>query len=119
MLQIYLLSQCAMFLPRKFTKLLKPVHSSLKLKGYILAGYIDDNYIQGDNCQECLSTVLETVKLVAELGFCVHPEKSCLIPAQEIVFLGNVLNSVTMTRKLTHEKKLKITKASKTLQRQS
>ena len=119
MLQIYLLSQCAMFLPRKFTKLLKPVHSSLKLKGHILAGYIDDNYIQGDNCQECLSTVLETVKLVAELGFCVHPEKSCLIPAQEIVFLGNVLNSVTMTRKLTDEKKLKIKKACKTLQRQS
>ena len=104
------------FCPRKFTKLIKPVHSSLRLKGHLLAGYIDDNYNQGDNYQECLSTVLETVKLVTELGFCVHPEKSCLIPAQEIVFLGNVLNSVTMTIKLTDEKKLKIKNACKTLQ---
>ena len=56
------------------------------------------------------------MKLVTELEFCVHPEKSCLIPSQEIVFLGNVLNSVTMTIKLTKEKKQKVMKACKTLE---
>ncbi|CAB4025485.1 Transposon Tf2-6 poly, partial [Paramuricea clavata] len=106
------------FCPRKFTKLIKPIHSSLRLQGHLLAGYIDDNYNQGDTYQECLTTVLETVKLVTELGFCVHPEKSCLIPSQEIIFLGNVLNSVTMTITLTDEKKQKIVKACKALQRQ-
>ena len=64
--------------PRKFTKLIKPIHSSLRLQGHIIAGYFDDNYNQGDTCQECLSTVLATVKLVKDLGFCVHPKKSCL-----------------------------------------
>ena len=104
--------------PRKFTKLIKPIHSSLRLQGHILAGYID-NYNQGDTYQECLSTVLATVKLVTDLGFCVHPKKSCLIPSQEIVFPGNVLNSVTMTIKLTSEKKQKVLKACKTLQTQA
>ena len=85
------------FCPRKFTKLIKPIHSALRLLGHLLAGYIDDNYNQGDSYQQFLTTVLETVKLVTEIGFCVHPEKSSLIPSQEIVFLGNVLNLVTMT----------------------
>ena len=34
------------FCPRKFTKLIKPVYSCLRLQGHILAAYIDDNYIQ-------------------------------------------------------------------------
>ena len=50
--------------PRKFTKLIKPIHSSLRLQGHILAGYIDDNYNQGYTYQECLSTVLATVKVM-------------------------------------------------------
>ena len=63
--------------------------------------------------------MLETVKLVTELGFCVHPEKSSLIPSQEIVFLGNVLNLVTMTINKTDKgEKQKVMKACKTLQRQ-
>ena len=102
--------------PRKLTKLIKPIHSSLRLQGHIVAGYIDDNYNQGDTYGECLNTVLETVKVMTELGFCVHPDKSCLVPSQEIVFLGNVLNSVTMTIKLTSDKKQKVMHACKTLQ---
>ena len=107
------------FCPWKFTKLIKPVHSCLRLQGHILAAYIDDNYTQGDTYTECLSTVLETVKLFTELGFCVHPEKSCLMPSQEIVFLGVVLNSITMVIKLTMEKKQKVMNACKALQVQS
>jgi hypothetical protein len=55
--------------------------------------------------------VLETVKLGGEIGFCVIPEKSCLIPSQEIVFLG--MSNI----KLTEEKNSqKIVKACKALQ---
>ena len=107
---------CLCCCPRKFTKLIKPIHSSLRLPGHIIAGYTDDNYNQGDTYEECLNTVLATVKLMTELGFCVHPDKSCLIPSQEIVFLGNVLNSVTMTIKLTSNKKQKVMDACKSLQ---
>ena len=90
------------FCPRKFTKLIKPVHSCLRLQGHILAAYIDDNYTQGDTYTECLTTVLETLKQFVDLGFCAHPEKkSCLIPSQEVTFLAVVLNSITMTVRLT------------------
>ena len=96
------------FCPRKFTKLIKPVHSCLRLQGHILAAYIDDNYTQSDTHTECLTSVLETLKLFADLGFCAHPGKSCLIPSQEVVFLGVVFNSITMTVRLTTEKKQKL-----------
>ena len=95
------------FCPRKFTKLIKPVHSRLRLQGHILAAYIDDNYAQGDTYTESLTSVLEILKLFADLGFCAHPGKLCLIPSQEVVFLGVVLNSITMTVRLTIEKKTK------------
>ena len=66
------------FCPRKFTKLIKPVHSSLRLQGHLLAGYIDDNYNQGDTYRKCLITMLETVKLVTELGFVCTLKKHAL-----------------------------------------
>ena len=34
--------------PRLFTKLLKPVYSSLRKQGLFSVGYIDDSYLQGD-----------------------------------------------------------------------
>ena len=55
---------CLCCCPRKFTKLIKPIHSSLRLQGHIIAGLIDDNYNQGDTYKECLNTVLATVKLM-------------------------------------------------------
>ena len=38
----------------------------------------------------------------------VHPEKSVFVPSQEIEYLGFIINSVTMTVRLTTEKKKKI-----------
>ena len=42
------------------------------------------------------------------LGFVIHPEKSILIPTQEITFLGFIFNSANMTVKLTPERALKL-----------
>ncbi|PFX13810.1 hypothetical protein AWC38_SpisGene22077 [Stylophora pistillata] len=44
-----------------------------------------------------------TMQILEQLGFIVHPVKSLLIPSQEIV-LGFLINSVTMTIRLTNEK---------------
>lgn len=101
------------------SKLIKPVHSCRRLQGQILAAYIDDNYSQGDTYTECLNTVLETVKLFLDLEFCAHPKKSCLTPFQEVNFFGVVLNSITMTVRLTMEKKQKIKNACTALQERS
>ena len=56
-----------------------PIHSSLRLQGHTLAYYIDDNHnYKGDNYQEFLNAVLETVKLVTEFIYNYvqrHPRK--------------------------------------------
>ena len=36
-----------------FTKLFKPVYSTLHNQGHISMGYIDDSYLQGDTKDEC------------------------------------------------------------------
>ena len=83
--------------PCLFTKLLKPVYANLRAKGFLSVAYIDDSYLQGATYDECLSNIICTRNLFTDLGFLVHPDKSVFIPQQHIVFLGFVLNSVTMT----------------------
>ena len=79
--------------PRSFTKILKPVHSSLRSKGHVTVGYIDDSYLQGDTYEECNQNVQDTVNLFGKLGFLPHPEKSVFEPTQKITFLGFVINN--------------------------
>ena len=50
----------------------------------------------------CNNTGLDNTGLVP------HPQKSTFVPVQEIVLLGFVINSLSMTIRLTVEKKEKI-----------
>lgn len=61
---------------RYFTKLLKPVYSTLLSQGYLNVGYIDDSYLQGDSNTECRSDILTTLSLFEPLGFLINHEKS-------------------------------------------
>ena len=62
---------------------------------------MDDSYLQGQTFSTCEDNVNATVDLLQFLGFTIHPEKTVLVPSQEIEFLGFVLNSVEMKIKLT------------------
>ena len=99
--------------PRIFTKLLKPVFNILRQNGYLPSSNIDDCYLQGATYGECHDNVQETVRLLGDLGFAIHNEKSVLIPSQVLTFLGFVLNSVTMTMtmQLTDSRKQKLKNA--------
>ena len=90
---------------RVFTKTTKPVFATLRGKGYISVCFVDDTFLQGDNYEECLKNVNVAIELLRQLGFTVHLEKSVLTPRQEIIFLGFILNSTTMTIRITPEKK--------------
>jgi len=59
--------------------------------------------------------VVDTVKLLDSLGSVVHPEKSVFIPTQKLVFLGFVLDSVSMLVYLTPDKALKLKQAANAL----
>ena len=41
--------------PRIFTKLMKPVYSTLRSMGQIISGYIDDSYLQENSVAACSS----------------------------------------------------------------
>lgn len=105
--------------PRKFTKLLKPPLAFLRKEGHISCAYIDDLLNIGDSYNDCLSNVIDTVLIFDTLGFVIHPKKSHLIPTQTIVFLGFVIDSVSMTIRLTGEKREKIVKNCKLLLQQA
>ena len=94
--------------PRKFTKILKPLLANLHTKGHISVAYLDDLYLQGQTYDQCIANVIDTTLMLEELGFLVHPTKSVLIPTQEIIVLGFVINSVTMTVRLTQEKAMSL-----------
>ena len=103
------------FCPRKFTKLLKPVYSTLRNLGHLSVAYIDDSYLQADTYELCVHNVIDTLSLFHQLGFVIHPDKSVLIPTQRLTFLGFVLDSQSMTVTLTGEQAVKVKEACQRL----
>ena len=43
-------------------------------------GYLDDTLLLGDTLNECKNSVLASAKLITNLGFSIHPEKSKSFP---------------------------------------
>ena len=74
--------------PRNFTKICKPMYSTLRKLGHNCIGYIDDSFLQGDTFDECTNNIKASLELIMSLGFIVHPNKSVIIPTQKIKFLG-------------------------------
>lgn len=87
-----------------FTKVLKPVFSTLRKMGHSNVAYIDDSLLQSDNYIACTKNIQDTLNLVDSVGLTVHQDKSVVIPNQCIEFLGFLLNSVNMTVRLSHKK---------------
>ena len=69
---------------------------------------IDDSLLLGETFEICFKNIRVTVALLRELGFTIHPEKSDLVPTQQITFLGFKINPVKMTITLTEERKQSI-----------
>ena len=56
----------------------------------------------------CLNNIRAAVALLWELGFTIHPENSVLVPTQQIIFSGFVIDSVKITITQTEERKQSI-----------
>ncbi len=74
----------------------------------MIFGCIDDSYLQGDTYTACAENVDDSSALFKKLGFTLQDEKSATIPTQQLVLLGYVLNSVSMTVSLTPERSKKL-----------
>ena len=62
--------------------------------GYLNSGYIDDSYLQGNTVNNCCANVQDTAKLMSDVGFLLHPDKSVFTPTQNLTFLGFLVDSV-------------------------
>ncbi|VEN46531.1 unnamed protein product [Callosobruchus maculatus] len=95
--------------PLIFTKLMKPVLSFLREKGFISVLYLDDFLLLGSTLLECKRNLQETITLLESLGFIINLAKSTN-PRQSCTFLGFIYNSVGMTISLPQDKKQRIIK---------
>lgn len=91
--------------PRLFTKLLKPVFSKLRADGHICTGFIDDSFLGGNTYDECLNTVWVSHGLLERLGFILNLVKSMVVPAQRVIYLGFIIDSILMVVILPQEKR--------------
>lgn len=104
--------------PLVFTKLLNPVVSFLRSKGFILAIYLDDIIFIGNTYNDCLSCTESTRNLLEKLGFVINYPKSKLLPKQSQIFLGFELDSREMCLKLPLEKRCKLLERVKNVSKQ-
>ena len=101
--------------PRMFTKLLKPVFSTLRKKGHVSSPYLDDSFLIADTYEECVQNVRDTLTLLTKLGFIIHKDKSQLRPVQNIEHLGFVFDSNKMTVTVNIEKITKLRTIARTV----
>ena len=83
---------------------MQPVYSTLRTRGHVSGGYLDDSFLLGDTSVQWQSNVNSTYSLFGDPGFNVSKEKSVTQPTQVIEHLGFILSSINMTVSLTKEK---------------
>lgn len=101
--------------PRLFTKLMKPVFAKLREMGHIITSFIDDTLISHSSFEGCLESIHATVELLRKVGFCINDEKSVLVPIKRLEYLGNVIDSETMTVTLPERRQQKLIQSCKEL----
>ena len=89
---------------KNFYQNIKTCISDLRKEGHQIMGYLDDTFLIGDSFNESKNSVLASGKLITNLGFFIHLEKSKLFPFQVIEFLGFIINSKKTTLSLSESK---------------
>ena len=87
--------------PRKFTKALKPPLAQCRKNKMAVVCYFDDLITMACDQNICINNMKEIIRNLFSLDFVIHPEKTLFSPTQTLEFLGFVINSSTMTVRLT------------------
>ena len=82
--------------PQVFTRVMAPVSAFLHRSGVRLRRYLDDWLIQASSQEQVLLALGSVLQLFLSLGIVVNWEKSQLIPTQRMVYLGVLLDSVSV-----------------------
>ena len=90
--------------PCKFAKLLKPIVAVLHRQGITLVIYIDGLWITALTFAACLRSMFVAARLLTRVGFLLNKKKSHPKLKQQVVALGYVVDSVSMTIALSLKK---------------
>lgn len=102
--------------PRIFTKVLGEVLAPLRLKAITVIPYLDDLLIVAKSYQRLLEDLQAVQDFLQSLGWLINKEKSSLIPAQKVTYLGYDFCSVNQRVFLPQEKITKVFQTMSTLQ---
>ena len=86
--------------PFLFSKMLLPAIQHLRMQGLKLFVYVDDILVISQTAKMCWEHTLKLRNLLSTLGWVVREDKSSQAPNQEILFLGFLVNSRSMTLSL-------------------
>ena len=81
--------------PQVFTRVMAPVSAILHRRGVRLRRYLDDWLLEASSREQVLLALRTVLRLCRRLGSVVNWEKSQVIPTQQMVYLGVILNSTT------------------------
>ena len=90
--------------PARFTKVFKPVLADLRAQSIRALIWLDDILVISSSYSSCIRDRDIVMDLLVNLGFRLNMEKSVLIPTQRVIYLGIVIDSLTMTFSLPEEK---------------
>ena len=90
--------------PARFTKVFKPVLADLRAQSIRALIWLDDILVISSSYSSCIRDRDIVIDLLVNLGFRLNMEKSVLIPTQRVIYLGMVIDSLTMTFSLPEEK---------------
>ena len=79
--------------PQVFTRVMAPVSAILHRMGVRLRRYLDDWLLQASSREQILLALRTVLWLCRSLGIVVNWEKSQVIPTQQMVYLGVILDS--------------------------
>ena len=82
---------------RTFTKVVKSVSTLLRQRGLRVIIYLDNLLLLHPDPKELEKLFPNVCQLLTNLGFLIKKEKCSTAPVQSLVFLGAVVNSVTLT----------------------
>ena len=80
--------------PQVFTRVMAPVSAILHRMGVRLRRYLDDWLLQASSREQVLLALRTVLQLCRRLGIVVYWEKSQVIPTQQMVYLGVILDSL-------------------------
>ena len=99
--------------PWAFTKLMKPVVAYLRQQGIRLIIYLDDILVLNQSKERLVEQLAVVSNLLVSLGFVLNQEKSQSTPAQELEFLGLLLDSTSLSLSLPRTKQESIISSCK------